>query len=234
MSAIYLPCLDGQPAAKFPSTDSALTSPQGLLAYGGDLRPERLLSAYKQGIFPWFSEQDPILWWSPDPRAVLPVESFHLSRSMERFLRRCPYHVTLNHNFRAVIEGCASTHVEGTWITEDVIVAWCDLAAIGQAHSLEVWCGHELVGGLYGMALGGMFCGESMFSRQPNASKLALLQLCRHFSVYGGEVIDCQILNPHTHSLGAREISRQQFLTQLADLQKRIIPPECWVKKRLF
>jgi len=234
MSILYLPCLDGLPPAQFPSPDSALTSPQGLLAYGGDLLPERLISAYQKGIFPWFSEEDPILWWSPDPRAVLPVESFHLSRSMQRFLRQCPYQVTLNHAFRAVVEGCASTHVEGTWITEDVITAWCALADIDQAHSLEVWNGDELVGGLYGMSLGGMFCGESMFSRQPNASKLALYQLCQHFSAYGGEMIDCQILNSHTQSLGAREIPRQQFLTQLADLQKRIIPPECWVKKRLF
>ncbi|SEQ59707.1 leucyl/phenylalanyl-tRNA--protein transferase [Rosenbergiella nectarea] len=234
MSAIYLPCLEGQPNGQFPSPDCALASPQGLLAYGGDLLPGRLIAAYQQGIFPWFSEEDPILWWSPDPRAVLPIDAFHLSRSMQRFLRHCPYHVTLNHNFRAVIEGCASTHFDGTWITEEVITAWCNLAAMGHAHSLEVWCENELVGGIYGMALGGIFCGESMFSRQPNASKLALFQLCHHFSAYGGELIDCQILNPHTHSLGAREISRQQFLTQLADLQKRIIPSECWAKKRLF
>ncbi|WP_441007633.1 leucyl/phenylalanyl-tRNA--protein transferase [Tatumella ptyseos] len=234
MSAIYLPCLDNQPTVQFPSPDSALASPQGLLAYGGDLRPERLICAYQQGIFPWFSEEDPILWWSPDPRAVLPTESFHLSRSMQRFLRHCPYQITLNHAFQAVIEGCASTHVEGTWITEEVITAWCELAAIGQAHSLEVWCEDKLVGGIYGMALGGIFCGESMFSRQPNASKLALYQLCQHFSAYGGKLIDCQILNPHTASLGARDIPRQQFMTLLADLQKQIIPSDCWVKQRLF
>ena len=234
MTASFLPCLDHQPVSSFPSPETALCSPQGLLAYGGDLQAERLLSAYRKGIFPWFSAEDPILWWSPDPRAVLPIAEFHLSRSMQRFLRSCPYHVTLNHDFPGVIEGCASTHTDGTWITEQVISAWCELAARGQAHSVEVWQGTTLVGGLYGMALGGLFCGESMFNRRTNASKLALLTLCRHFAGFGGELIDCQILNPHTESLGARDLPRVEFLQQLVVLQNRGISPECWVKQRLF
>ena len=234
MTASFLPCLDHQPVSSFPSPETALCSPQGLLAYGGDLQAERLLSAYRKGIFPWFSAEDPILWWSPDPRAVLPIAEFHLSRSMQRFLRSCPYHVTLNHDFPGVIEGCASTHTDGTWITEQVISAWCELAARDQAHSVEVWQGTTLVGGLYGMALGGLFCGESMFNRRTNASKLALLTLCRHFAGFGGELIDCQILNPHTESLGARDLPRVEFLQQLVVLQNRGISPECWVKQRLF
>lgn len=234
MTASFLPCLDHQPISSFPSPETALCSPQGLLAYGGDLQAERLLCAYRKGIFPWFSAEDPILWWSPDPRAVLPIEEFHLSRSMQRFLRTCPYHVTLNNDFRGVIEGCASTHTDGTWITDQVISAWCELAARGQAHSVEVWQGTTLAGGLYGMELGGLFCGESMFSRRTNASKLALLTLCRHFAGFGGELIDCQILNPHTESLGARDLPRAEFLQQLVVLQNRVISPECWGKQRLF
>ncbi|WP_338111586.1 leucyl/phenylalanyl-tRNA--protein transferase [Rosenbergiella australiborealis] len=231
---MYLPCLDPLAPTIFPSPESALTSPQGLLAYGGDLAAQRLISAYQQGIFPWFSEDDPILWWSPDPRAVLPVEDFHLSRSMQRFLRHCPYQVTINTDFHAVISGCSLHHPEGTWITSEVISAWCRIAETGHAHSVEVWRGNKLVGGLYGMALGGVFCGESMFSLETNASKLALFVLCQHFSRYGGQLIDCQILNAHTESLGAREIPRRQFLEQLDDLKKKNIPAECWVKKRLF
>lgn len=229
-----LPCLDNQPASAFPRPQSALCSPSGLLAYGGDLSRARLTHAYQQGIFPWFSEHEPILWWCPDPRAVLPVDQFHLSRSMQRFHARSPYVVTLNQAFPQVIEQCAALRAAQTWITAEVKSAWMELALAGQAQSVEVWLDGELVGGLYGMALGGLFCGESMFSTQPNASKTALMLLCQHFSAYGGSVIDCQILNPHTASLGAREIARADYLRQLEQLKNGVIAADCWTQQRIF
>ncbi|MBN0855537.1 leucyl/phenylalanyl-tRNA--protein transferase, partial [Pseudomonas aeruginosa] len=155
----------------FPSPEGALREPNGLLALGGDLSPARLLMAYQRGIFPWFSPGDPILWWSPDPRAVLWPEQFHLSRSMKRFHQRSPYRVTLNHAFGEVIEGCASDRDEGTWITSSIVRAYHQLHELGHAHSIEVWQENTLVGGMYGVAQGALFCGESMFSRAENASK---------------------------------------------------------------
>lgn len=152
-----------------------------------------------------------ILWWSPDPRAVLFPEDLHISRSMRRFLRRCPYHFTLNHAFEDVVRACASQRDEGTWIGDDVQQAYCQLHALGHAHSVEVWLENELVGGLYGIAVGSLFCGESMFSRADNASKSALMVFCHHFTHHGGELIDCQVLNAHTASLGAIEIPRNFF-----------------------
>ncbi len=234
VAILRLPNLADFSAACFPSPETALHSPQGLLAFGGDLSVERLIAAYQQGIFPWFSQEDPILWWCPDPRAVLPVDQFHLSRSMQRFHRKSPYQVTINHDFSRVITLCAQTHTEGTWITAEVITAWERLAALGLAHSVEVWQAQQLVGGLYGMAIGATFCGESMFSLQPNASKTALMQLCQHFSQFNGKLIDCQILNPHTASLGARDIPRDAYLQQLAANQNRTIAEGCWVKQRIF
>ncbi|HAH13777.1 MAG TPA: leucyl/phenylalanyl-tRNA--protein transferase, partial [Pantoea agglomerans] len=158
----------------------ALREPNGLLAMGGDLSPARLLNAYQRGIFPWFSSGDPILWWSPDPRAVLLPEQFHLSRSMKRFHSRSPYRVTMNESFAEVIEGCATGREEGTWITFEMKRAWLRLYELGHAHSIEVWDEHQLAGGMYGLAMGQIFCGESMFSRQQNASKTALWVFCQH------------------------------------------------------
>lgn len=152
-----------------------------------------------------------ILWWSPDPRAVLFPEDLHISRSMRRFIRHCPYRFTLNHAFADVISACATERDEGTWIGRDVQQAYCQLHALGHAHSLEVWLENELVGGLYGVAVGAVFCGESMFSRADNASKSALMVFCHHFTQHGGELIDCQVLNAHTASLGAVEIPRNFF-----------------------
>lgn len=165
----------------FPSPEGALREPNGLLALGGDLSPARLLMAYQRGIFPWFSPGDPILWWSPDPRAVLWPESLHISRSMKRFHKRSPYRVTMNYAFGQVIEGCASDREEGTWITRGVVEAYHRLHELGHAHSIEVWREDELVGGMYGVAQGTLFCGESMFSRMENASKTALLVFCEEF-----------------------------------------------------
>ncbi|WP_026042510.1 leucyl/phenylalanyl-tRNA--protein transferase [Pantoea sp. A4] len=218
----------------FPPPEMALREPNGLLAMGGDLSPARLLSAYNSGIFPWFSPGDPILWWSPDPRAVLLPENFHLSRSMKRFHQRSPYRVTMNHAFASVIEGCASQRDEGTWITFEVKRAWLRLFELGHAHSIEVWHQDALVGGMYGLSLGKMFCGESMFSRKENASKTALLVFCQHFLRHQGVLVDCQVINPHTASLGAQEIGRVDYLRYVQELASQSVGVECWQKQTLF
>ena len=217
----------------FPSPEKALREPNGLLALGGDLHPGRLMAAYQRGIFPWYSPGDPILWWSPDPRAVLPPEQFHQSRSMKRFHRHSPYQVTMNTAFNQVITGCTDDRTDGTWITPDIIAAYGRLHQLGHAHSVEVWQGDELVGGLYGVALGALFCAESMFSRRINASKTALLVFCQHFIHYGGKLIDCQVLNKHTASLGVSEISRHNYLGLLNSLRSELIDSGCWHKQNL-
>ncbi|WON78184.1 leucyl/phenylalanyl-tRNA--protein transferase [Serratia sp. UGAL515B_01] len=213
----------------FPSPEAALSDPNGLLAIGGDLTPSRLLTAYACGIFPWYSPGEEILWWSPDPRAVLVPHEYHASRSLKRFLRGAPFRITLNHDFAAVINACAQRPDEGTWIGEDIQHAYLQLHRMGYAHSVEVWRGEELVGGLYGIIQGALFCGESMFSRTTNASKCALMAFCHHFASYGGELIDCQVLNAHTARLGAREIPRSQFLQRLSNLQRKTLAQECWL-----
>ncbi|WP_075181208.1 leucyl/phenylalanyl-tRNA--protein transferase [Pantoea sp. 1.19] len=218
----------------FPPPEMALREPNGLLAMGGDLSPARLLQAYQHGIFPWFSPGDPILWWSPDPRAVLPPGAFHCSRSLARFHRHTPWRVTLNQAFDQVVAGCAGERDEGTWITPEVRRAWLQLFQLGHAHSVEVWHEEELIGGLYGLALGRLFCGESMFSRTANASKIALMLFCRYFQQQGGELIDCQVLNPHTASLGARDIARADYLQQLMLLQSLPLSSDCWRARTLF
>lgn len=218
----------------FPSPEGALREPNGLLALGGDLSPARLLMAYQRGIFPWFSPGDPILWWSPDPRAVLWPESLHISRSMKRFHKRSPYRVTMNYAFGQVIEGCASDREEGTWITRGVVEAYHRLHELGHAHSIEVWCEDELVGGMYGVAQGTLFCGESMFSRMENASKTALLVFCEEFIGHGGKLIDCQVLNDHTASLGACEIPRRDYLNYLNQMRLGRLPNNFWVHGACF
>lgn len=218
----------------FPPPEMALREPNGLLAMGGDLSPPRLLNAYHRGIFPWFSPGDPILWWSPDPRAVLYPGRFHLSRSMKRFHLRSPYRVTLNQRFAEVIEGCATDREEGTWITPEVKRAWQRLFEMGHAQSVEVWLDGELVGGMYGLALGQIFCGESMFSLRENASKTALLVFSHYFAQQGGQLIDCQVLNPHTASLGAEEIPRVDYLQIVHALSDRSLAEGCWQQQTLF
>ena len=218
----------------FPSPEAALREPNGLLALGGDLSPARLLMAYQRGIFPWFSPGDPILWWSPDPRAVLWPESFHVSRSMKRFHKSSPYCVTLNHAFDKVIEGCTQERAEGTWITPDVVMAYNRLHELGYAHSIEVWQKDELVGGMYGDSQGALFCGESMFSRRINASKTALLEFSKAFAGAGGKLIDCQVLNEHTASLGAVEIPRRDYLQHIPLLREIPLPPYFWLPRVLF
>jgi len=218
----------------FPSPEGALREPNGLLALGGDLSPARLLMAYQRGIFPWFSPGDPILWWSPDPRAVLWPDAFHVSRSMKRFHKSSPFRITLNHAFGQVIEGCAADREEGTWITESIVQAYHRLHELGHAHSVEVWLGSELVGGMYGVAQGALFCGESMFSRAENASKSALMVFSQAFAGQGGKLMDCQVLNNHTASLGAIEIPRREYLEHLAELRTQPLPGHFWVPRTLF
>ncbi len=197
----------------FPSVSKA--SEDGFLAIGGDLSPERLVLAYKNGIFPWFEEGDPILWWSPNPRMVLFFEDLVVSKSMRNILNRDIFKVTFNHDFRGVISNCQKIKRDGqhgTWITNDMIDAYCKLNELGIAKSVEVWQDDELVGGLYGVDLGNIFCGESMFSKVPNASKVAFIHWSRHLEANNYKLLDCQIYNPHLESLGCLEISRDEFI----------------------
>jgi leucyl/phenylalanyl-tRNA--protein transferase len=208
---------------RFPDTRNC--NPEGLLASGGELSPDMLLSAYSQGIFPWFSEDQPILWWSPTPRMVLYPNELKISRSMRKVLRNRGFTFTANEAFSQVIELCSSQRINetrqasseqaatqnDTWITSDMKTAYTKLHELGFAHSIEVWDSDDLVGGLYGIALGKVFFGESMFSKVSNASKSAFIMLTRHLSSQSYELIDCQVSNPHLVSLGANEISREKF-----------------------
>lgn len=197
----------------FPATDQALIDPNGLLAVGGDLSPERLLLAYRQGIFPWFSEDDPILWWTPEPRAVLWPQAFHCSRSLRRRLRRCGYSLRVDHAFEDVMRACAAPRRDGsgTWISEDMVQAYCTLHQRGWAHSIEVWDGTQLVGGLYGVAIDRVFFGESMFSKVTDGSKIALAALAWLGRAGAFELIDCQMETEHLMAMGAKTVSRQVF-----------------------
>lgn len=205
----------------FPSPERALREPNGLLCAGGDLSPQRLLAAYRAGIFPWFSPGDPILWWSPDPRMVLFPREFRISRSLRKTLRSGRFSVRLDSDFAGVIDACAATPrpgQAGTWITDDMRAAYGRLHELGFAHSVEAWQDGALVGGLYGIALGGVFYGESMFSRVSDASKVAAAHLARFLDRNGFGMIDCQMHTPHLASLGAREIGRDAFLGRLRAL----------------
>jgi leucyl/phenylalanyl-tRNA--protein transferase len=210
-----IPWLDG--AAPFPPVESALRRPNGLLCAGGDLSPERLLDAYRHGIFPWFSEGEPILWWSPDPRMVLFPEELKVSRSLARTLRRGQYEVRLDTAFAGVIRECGQPRPgqDGTWITPQMQQAYVRLHELGHAHSVETWIEGRLAGGLYGLAIGRAFYGESMFSRVTDASKIALAHLARYLERHGFAVIDCQMRTAHLASLGAREIRRRELLSGL-------------------
>ena len=204
---------DDAPVHAFPDVDFAMIQPNGLLAVGGDLSPARLLHAYQRGIFPWFSEAQPILWWAPDPRAVLLPEAIKISRSLKKTLRRGVFQVTFDQVFPRVIEACAAPrgHQNDTWITNHMVAAYCELHARGFAHSVECWQDGALVGGLYGVAIGKVFFGESMFSRVSDASKVALVTLCQS----GYELIDCQLPSDHLKRMGATEIPRRDFMRLL-------------------
>ena len=195
-----------------------LAEPDGLLAVGGDLTLPRLLLAYTSGIFPWFNPEDPILWWSPDPRCIIEPAGLHLSRSLRQTLRRGEFTVSCNRAFTQVIRACAEVRLregEGTWLGREMIGAYQRLHELGYAHSVECWRGGELVGGLYGVCLGRCFFGESMFHRVADASKVALAWLCRRLQEHDFELIDCQVANPHLLRLGALEIPRSEFLQRL-------------------
>ncbi|MGH8192586.1 MAG: leucyl/phenylalanyl-tRNA--protein transferase [Rhodanobacteraceae bacterium] len=218
--------LDARPPYTFPDPVRALAEPNGLLAFGGDLSPQRLVAAYSHGIFPWYSEGDPLLWWSPDPRCVFATGEVHVSRSLARALRKSRWAWGMDRAFGAVMRACAAPRAgqDGTWITEDMISAYINLHALGLAHSLEVWEGDELVGGLYGVCVGCMFSAESMFSRRSNASKAALMALAQTLQIRGFPWIDAQVPNPHLLRMGARTIPRRQFLDGLAPLVVQPVP----------
>ena len=212
--------------APFPPVHEALDDPNGLLAFGGDLSPQRLFSAYSQGIFPWFSEDEPLLWWSPDPRAIINLDDFCVSKSLKKLVRQRKYTVTLNHAFDRVIDTCSaiprvtqsgSGVSNETWITDDMKAAYSQLHGLGIAHSVEVWENEELVGGLYGVGIGKVYCGESMFHKKSNASKLAMVALVEHMRSQQMAFIDCQLPTDHLASLGARTVSRNDFIKTLRE-----------------
>jgi leucyl/phenylalanyl-tRNA--protein transferase len=194
--------------------DPNVSDETGLVALGGDLRPERLLEAYRRGIFPWYDEGWPVLWWSPDPRAIFELDGLHVSRRLHRTLRSGRFQVTVNRAFAEVIQGCAD-RAEGTWILPAMIEAYCWLHKLGFAHSVEAWRNGELAGGIYGVAIGGFFAGESMFHRTTDGSKVALAMLMQRLRQRGYLLFDIQFLTDHTRSLGAVEISRMEYLGRL-------------------
>lgn len=227
-----LPRLGAEPGSPFPPLDAALRDPDGLLAAGGGLEPERLLNAYRQGIFPWFSPGEPILWWSPDPRVVFDTASFRLSRRFRRQLRHSEWTLGADTDFEAVMRACAqaprSGQDGGTWIGPEMLAAYTRLHRLGHAHSIEVRAGERLVGGLYGVAIGRMFFGESMFSAESGGSKLALAALARVLSGWGWPLLDAQVGNPHLLSLGARTLPRAEFAARVATLAAQPGRPGPW------
>ncbi|MBS94290.1 MAG: leucyl/phenylalanyl-tRNA--protein transferase [Chromatiales bacterium] len=209
------------PPDSFPDPATAgiaLGAPEGLLAIGGDLSPERLLAAYRTGLFPWFNNDQPILWWSPDPRAVIFPSRFHMSRSLSRTLRNDRWQYSLNHSFDNVIRRCGGKRGEhGTWLTPDMITAYCEMHRLGYAHSVESWYDGEIAGGIYGIRLGKIFFGESMFSARENGSKVALSALVNICLESDIRLIDCQVESSHLHTLGMQEIDRDEFLQILRE-----------------
>jgi leucyl/phenylalanyl-tRNA--protein transferase len=209
----------GDPPEAFPAVTQALGEPNGLLCAGGDLSPERILAAYRRGIFPWYAEGQPILWWSPDPRMVLFPEELRVTRSLRKSLRNRGYRVTWDTCFEDVIAYCADSGTrasDGTWISPEMRAAYVELHRLGHAHSVEVRLGERLVGGLYGLELGRVFFGESMFTHETDASKVALHWLCTALRTRNAELIDCQVTSAHLSSLGARPIPRAEFIARLA------------------
>lgn len=224
----------------FPPVEYALTEPNGLLAVGGDLQPKRLISAYSQGIFPWFSENDPLLWWSPNPRAIIHVDDLRINRTLRKALKRSPYKITLNTAFEQVIALCADAPFrdDGTWILPDMQKAYVNLHQLGFAHSIEIWQINsdqepELVGGLYGVAINGFFSGESMFYTSPNASKFALVALVELLKTIDIDFIDCQLLNDFLADMGATEISRENFIALKRMAINKKVSADFWQPREL-
>jgi len=224
-----IPWLDSDQLS-FPAIDQAASEPDGLLAAGGDLSVERLVLAYKSGIFPWYEDGQPILWWSPDPRMILQPDQLRISKSLNKLIRRELYTVSFDQCFPDVIQKCseARPNSNGTWITEEMQSAYCEFHKAGFAHSVEVFNGETLVGGLYGVSMGQVFFGESMFSLEPNTSKLALVVLVKQLQQWNYKLIDCQVSSEHLLSLGANEISRQEFAAELERLTSQPGKPGLW------
>lgn len=229
---IRLPLLDADRPDRFPPAEHALTDPNGLLAFGGDLSPPRLLAAYANGIFPWFSAGEPILWWSPDPRCVFATAHLHPNRSLRRALRGSTWRITADLAFGEVIRACAAPRADhaGTWITTDMIDAYVALHRLGHAHSVEVWDDDELVGGIYGIGIGHLFCGESMFSARSGGSKVALMALAHWLRQWDFPLLDAQVTNPHLLGLGAMEMPRAQFVAQAQALAAQAFDAGAWRK----
>jgi leucyl/phenylalanyl-tRNA--protein transferase len=221
-----------EPDTPFPPLESAMRHPNGLLAAGADLSPARLLQAYRLGIFPWYSPDQPPLWWSPDPRMVLFPEELKVSRSLAKRMRKKDYEIRSDTAFRAVMLACASTprpDQDGTWIVPEILEGYCSLHQLGYAHSIETWVDGQLMGGLYGVAIGRMFYGESMFHHVTDASKLAFVHLVRHLQKRGYGMIDCQMHTAHLASFGAREIPRNEFAARLVEwVNLSSEPPGKW------
>jgi leucyl/phenylalanyl-tRNA---protein transferase len=217
-------------ADRFPAPSEALTEPNGLLAAGGDLEPERLLAAYRRGIFPWYADGQPILWWSPDPRSVLRPDEVHVSRSLRRSLIKGGFELRIDTAFAQVVAGCAAPrdYSASTWITADMAAAYARLHRLGWAHSFETWLDGELVGGLYGVAIGRVFFGESMFTRATDASKVAFVNLASQLRARSFELIDCQVASAHVTSLGASTVPRAEFLARLDEYCEPPGEPGTW------
>lgn len=229
-----LPWLDVDPAAAFPPPSSAQRDPDGLLAAGGDLTPTRLLNAYRHGIFPWYSQRQPILWWSPDPRMVFRTDGVHLSTRFRRTLRTCDWTVRADTAFDQVIDACARLPrpgQHGTWITADMRAAYSHLHRLGHVHSIEVYADGVLAGGIYGVAIGRMFFGESMFSALTGGSKLALAALALRLQAWGWPLIDAQVRNPHLETLGAQAWPRDEFLARIRPLCSASATPGPWTDR---
>ena len=220
----------GDPPETFPNIERVDDNSDGLLAAGGDLSSQRLIYAYQHGIFPWYDDSQPILWWSPDPRCVLYPRDFHVSRRLRRSLSRSCFEVSFNRAFGEVITTCAESRdgQRGTWITADMLHAYTELHEQGWAHSIEVWDSGQLVGGLYGLAIGRVFFGESMFSRQTNGSKAAMLALTQQLTDGGFELLDCQVESQHLASLGAVSIPRREFAATLKAACHKALPFSGW------
>lgn len=229
-SPVWINHCDEQSGCLFPDAALALPEPNGLLAVGGNLEPASLINAYRNGIFPWFSADQPILWWSPDQRAVLYPEELRVARSLHKTIRAQPYEIRLDFAFAAVVRACAAPRKDGagTWITDDMMNAYIRLHELGIAHSAEAWQDGRLVGGLYGVALGRVFFGESMFYDAPDASKIAFVTLVRQLSRWGYALIDCQIPSAHLARFGARQIPRVLFLNHLRKLCATLRSPGSW------
>jgi len=227
---IRLPFLDPADPTAFPPVEHALHQPDGLLAAGGDLAPQRLLAAYRRGIFPWFSDGEPILWWSPSMRTVFDTGAMHVPRRLARWLRGCTWTLRADTAFTDVVRACAAprAHQPSTWIIGDMLAAYQRLHVLGHAHSVEAWDGERLIGGIYGVSIGRMFFGESMFSAAPNGSKVALLGLAHAMRQWGFPLLDAQVASDHLFTLGALELTREDFCARVATLTAQAAVEGSW------